>query len=190
MDYALQVSDKDIKELQQQIEERKKIHEYERLKQELHDITFKTQHALTEFDGGMKQVDTKQALKTKRSKPTFSELMINRLIKMCNVRPIIGNLIALGLCFVGLVFLTNFLIDPELKSLKSGLTYFIEFAAAVQVLKSASRSIVLPLVTTAIGAMISHQLGTHLLLNHPAAFFQTMMVVGLIGISISVFSID
>lgn len=117
--------------------------------------------------------------------------MIGRIIKMCSVRPIIGNLIALGLSFVGLVFLINFLNDPELKSLSTGLTYFIEFAAAVQILKSARRSIVLPLAVTAIGAVISHQLtGNHLLLNHPATFFQTMMVVGLIGIAISVFSID
>ena len=81
--------------------------------------------------------------------------------------------------------------DPELKSISAGLTYFIEIAAAVQILKSASRSIVLPLAATAIGAVISHQLtGNHLLLNHPAAFFQAMMIVGLIGIAISVFSID
>ncbi|CAM4500413.1 MAG: hypothetical protein LEGION0403_FIIPPAGN_01790 [Legionella sp.] len=190
MDYALQVTDKDINELQRQIDEKKKIQEYERLKQELHDISFKAQHTLTEFDDGMKQVDTEQTLKTKRSKPTFSELIINRIIKMCNVRPIVGNLIALGLSFIGLVFLTKFLTDPELKSLGAGLSYFIEFAAAVQILKSASRSIVLPLVATASGAVISHQLGNHLLFNHPAAFFQAMMIVGLVGIAISVFSID
>ena len=117
--------------------------------------------------------------------------MIVRIIKMCNVRPIIGNLIALGLSFIGLVFLINFLTDPELKSLSSGLTYFIEFAAAVQIVKSASRSIILPLAATAIGAVISHQLtGNHLIFNHPAVFFQIMMIVGLIGIAISVFSID
>lgn len=137
----------------------------------------------------MSQVDTEHALKTNRSRSSFSELIINRIIKMCNVRPIAGNLIAIGLSFIGLIFLTNFLTDPDLKTLSVGLTYFIEFAAAVQILKSASRSIVLPLTATTIGAVISHQLGHHLLFNHPAAFFQTMMIVGLIGIAISVFQL-
>lgn len=191
MDYALQVSDKEINELKSQIDAQKRLHEFQQLKKELFEISYKANHTLTEFDGGMQQVDTECALKTNRSQLSFSELMIGRIIKMCNVRPIIGNLIALGLSFVGLVFLINFLTDPELKSLSAGLTYFIEFAAAVQILKSASRSIVLPLTTTAIGAVISHHLtGNHLLLNHPVAFFQTMMIVGLIGIAISVFSID
>ena len=184
MDYALQVTDKELNELKSQIDAQKKINEYEQLKKELADITYKANHTLTEFDGGMKQVDTERALKTQRSTSSFSELMIHRIIKMCHVRPIIGNIIALGLAFIGLTFLSNFLIDPELQSLRQGIMYFIEFAAAVQIVKSASRSIVLPLAATAIGAMVSHQLGNHFLFNHPAAFFQAMLVVGLIGISI------
>jgi hypothetical protein len=191
MDYALEVTDKEINELKSKIDAQRKIQEYAQLKKDLFDISYKANHALTEFDSGMQQVDTERALKTNRSNPSFSELVISRIIKMCNVRPIVGNFIALGLSFIGLIFLLNFFTNPDLKSLKVGLTYFIEIAAAVQVLKSASRSIVLPLAATAIGAVISTQLtGNHIFLNHHADFFQAMMIVGLIGIGISVFAID
>lgn len=190
MNYTIQVTDRELSELKSQIDAQKKIQEYNQLKKELFDITYQAYHSLTDLDGGMKQVDTERALKANRSNSSLSELLIQRIIKMCNLRPIAGNLIALGLVFIGLVFLTNCLTDPELKSLRVGLIYFIEFAAAVQILKSASRSIVLPLAATAIGAVISHQLGKHLLFNHPAVFFQGMMIVGVVGIAISVFSID
>jgi len=191
MDSLLQVTDKEINELKSQIDAQRKIEEYEKLKKDLFEISFKANHALTEFDGGMQQVDTTRALKAAHSNPTFSELIIGRIIKMCNVRPIVGNFIALGLSVIGLVFIFNFLTSPDLKSLMVGLTYFIEIAAAVQILKSASRSIVLPLAATAIGAVVSNQItGSHLFLNHSAEFFQAMMIVGLVGIGISVFAID
>lgn len=191
MEYAMDVTDKELSELKSKIDAQRKIQEYEQLKKELFEISFKANQTLTEFDGGMQQVDTARALKTSRTNPTFSELVIGRIIKMCNVRSIVGNFIALGLSFIGLVFIFNFLTGADLKSVKVGLTYFIEIAAAIQVLKSASRSIVLPLAATAIGAVISIQLtGHHLFLNHSSDFFQAMMIVGLVGIGISVFAID
>lgn len=191
MEYALEVTDKEINELKSQIDAQRKIQEYAQLKKDLADISFKTQHTLTEFDSSMQEVDTHRVLKANRANPSFSELVISRIIKMCNLRPIVGNFIALGLSVTGLIFILTFLSNPDLKTLKIGLTYFIEIAAAVQILKSASRSIVLPLAATTTGAVVSHQLtGTHLFLNHSAEFFQAMMVVGLVGIGISVFAID
>ncbi|HAU0369106.1 TPA: hypothetical protein JBF73_07805 [Legionella pneumophila] len=191
MEYALEVTDQEIEQLKSQIEAQKKIQEYEQLKKDLFDISYKANHTLTEFDSGMQQVDTERALKTARSIPSISELVISRIIKMGNVRPIIGNFIALGLSVIGLFVLLNFFNNSDLKSLKVGITYFIELAAAAQILKSASRSIVLPLAATAVGALISNQLsGTHLFLYHSAEFFQAMMIVGLVGIGISVFAID
>lgn len=191
MNFPLSVTDNELDELKAQLVEQKKALEYARLKKDLSDIAFKAAHELTEFDGGMQQVDTERVLKSKRDKQTFSEIFIARVVKMCNVRPIVGNLIAITLSFVGLFFLMNFLNNPELKFLKTYLGYFIEIAAAVQILKSASRSIVLPIIATILGAVISNQLtGNQLFLNHPSLFFQCMMVTGLIGICISVFTID
>ena len=191
MDYSLAVNDTDINELKSKIDAQKKINEYAKLKKDLFDVTFQANHALTEFDGGMQQVDTEQSLKTKREISALSEIFVARTIKMCNVRPVVGNMIAISLAIVGLVFLFNCLNNPELKTLKIYLSYFIEMAAAVQILKSASRSIVLPLVATIMGAMVSNQLTGHqLFLHQPSLFFQAMMITGLIGIAVSVFSID
>ena len=191
MDYSLAVNDNDINELKSKIDAQRKVHEYAKLKKDLFDITYQASHTLTEFDGGMQQVDTEQSLKTKRTTSSFYDLLISRTIKMCNVRPIVGNVIGIVLSIIGLVFLLNCLNNPELKTLKIYLAYFIEIAAAVQVLKSASRSIVLPLVATIMGSIVSNQLTGHqLFLNQPSLFFQAMMVTGLIGIAISVFSID
>ena len=191
MDYSLAVNDNDINELKAKLDAQKKLNEYEKLKQDLFNITFQANQTLTEFDGGMQQVDTEQSLKTKRNTLSFSEIFVSRTLKMCNVRSVIGNMIAISLAVVGLLFLYDCLNNPELKTLKIYLAYFIEIAAAVQILKSASRSIVLPLAATVIGAIVSNQLTGHqLFLNQPSLFFQAMMVTGLVGIAISVFSID
>ena len=72
---------------------------------------------------------------------------------MCGIRPVAGNVIAIGLAIVGLVFLMNGLNNHELKLLKIYLAYFIEVAAGVQILKSASRSIILPLIATIMGLL-------------------------------------
>jgi hypothetical protein len=91
MDYPIQVTDEEIKELKAQIDAQRKVQEYSQLKKDLFDISFKANHTLTEFDGGMQQIDTERALKTNREKNSFSELVIGRVIKMCNVRPIVGT---------------------------------------------------------------------------------------------------
>ena len=191
MDLIMDVYNKKIDELKSQIDSEKKKQEYEQLKRDLFDISYQANHAPTEFDGGMLQVDTEQNLRTKRGKESFSELFIARIIKMFNARPVIGNLIAIGLAIIGIACLYKYMNNPELKTLKGYLAHLIEIAGAVQVLKSASRSILLPLVATAMGGIISNQLtGTQLLFNQPSLFFQAMLITGLVGIAISVFSID
>ncbi|HDS3856730.1 TPA: hypothetical protein QH041_003098 [Legionella pneumophila] len=190
MDNAIAITDEHLNELRQQLHEHKKRNEYVQLKRDLFDITFQANHALTEFDGGMKQVDTERALSPHR-KQTISDLIIARFIKMCALRPVIGNLIAVTLALVAIASLHAFLHNPELNSLKTYLSYFIELAAGIQVLKSASRSLVLPLCATIIGVIISSQLtGNHLFLKHTSEFYQAVLVTGLVGIAISVFSID
>ena len=125
MDYSLEVTDKEINELKSQIDAQKKIQEYAQLKKDLFDISFKANHTLTEFDGGMQQVDTERVLKTNRLNPTFSELVISRIIKMCNVRPIVGNVIALGLSAIALVFLLNFFLISLILCQLVGLNMFM-----------------------------------------------------------------
>lgn len=191
MDNTLVVTDDEINELRLQISEHKKCEEYARLKKDLFEITYKANNTLTEFDGGMKQVDTARVLSNKNRIQTFSEIFISRFIKMCAVRPITGNLIAVTLAIVAICALHVFLNNPDLKTLKTILGYFIEFAAGIQILKSASRSLILPIFATIAGAIVANHLTGHqLFLQHPAEFYQALMVTGLIGIAISVFSID
>jgi hypothetical protein len=64
MDCSLEVNDNDINDLKSKIDAQRKIHEYEKLKKDLFDITYQSTHALTEFDGGMQQIDTDKSLKT------------------------------------------------------------------------------------------------------------------------------
>ena len=190
MDNAMTVTDEQINELRFQINAQKKREEYERLKKDLYNITFQANHTLTEFDGGMKQVDTERVLSNNQKK-SFSEIFIARFIKMCAVRPIVGNLIAVTLAMVSIFSMHSFLNNPDLGSLKTYLSYFIELAAGIQILKSASRSLVLPICATIFGAIIANQLTSHqLFLQHSADFYQAILVTGLIGIAISVFSID
>lgn len=191
MDNSMVVTDEQINELRNQIDEHKKREEYERLKNDLYNITFQANHTLTEFDSGMKQVDTERVFSTNNRKQTLSEIIIARFIKMCAVRPIIGNIIAVTLAMISIISMHGFLNNPDMGSLKTYLSLFIEIAAGVQILKSASRSLVLPIAASLIGAIIANQLTGHqLFLHHTADFYQAVMVTGLIGIAISVFSID
>lgn len=108
MGNAMVVADEEISELRNQIFEHKKREECERLKSDLHNITFKANHTLTEFDGGMKQVDAERVLSANNRKQTISEIFITRFIKMCAVRPIIGNLIAVALAMVSIFSMHGF----------------------------------------------------------------------------------
>ena len=187
MDNTMTVTDEDINELRSKINEQKKLQEYERLKKDLLDITFQANHTLTEFDSGMKQVDTERVLSSSHKK-NLSELFIARLIKMCSVRPVVGNIIALVLAVISLTSLHKFLNGSEFEPLLSS---FIMIAGGIQVLKSASRSLVLPLCAILVGAIIIPLItGHHLFLGHSKDFYEGIFVVGLIGLAISVFSID
>lgn len=129
--------------------------------------------------------------KFEKSQKTLSQLIITRFLHMCSLRPIIGNCIALGLALAGLIILQLALDGTEMSSFKRYLSGFIELAAAVQVLKSASRSLVLPLAATLIGALMVNQVtANQLLLGQSLIVYQGLLVTGLIGIALSVFSID
>ncbi len=191
MDLIMDVYNKKIDELKSQIDSEKKKQEYEQLKRDLFDISYQANHAPNEFDGGMVQVDTEQSLKTKRGKESFSELFIARIIKMFNARPIIGNLIAVGLAFVGLMSMNKYMTNPDLVMIKLYIGRFMMIAGAAQILKSASRSLLLPLIATTVGGIIANQLtGNQIMFGQPSWFYQGVLITGLVGIAISVFSID
>ena len=69
---------------------KKRTEEFKKLKQELHEINFKANHELTDLEGGIKQVDTERVFKRKGGKQSLFDLIVNRLLKMCSLRPIVG----------------------------------------------------------------------------------------------------
>lgn len=187
----LVISDEDIRSIREQIQEQKRLAEFEELKGELFDISYKANHSLTDFDGGMKQVDTDKVLKTKRSAHTFSEMIIARFMKMCSFRPIVGSIVAVGLALACVICIFSFLHHPKLDNYRILVAYCIEMAAGVQILKSASRSLLLPVLATIIGAIVANTMEPNqLFLFHHQLFYQIMMLTGILGISISVFTID
>lgn len=191
MENNIMISDNDIQELRNKINEHKKQEEFHKLKQELFDINFKANNALHEFNGGMKQVDTERALKRKDGKQTLSDIIVNRFMKMCSLRPVAGNLIAIGMAMAAILSLHYYLDSKELHPLVMFLTYFIEAAIGIQVIKSASRSVVLPVsallfTTTALTQIKTSQT----LFQHPVLFFQIALIVAIAGVAVSVFTID
>ena len=191
MELSMDVIDKEIRDLKSKISEEQKKQEYDNLKKDLFDITYKANNTMTEFDGGMTEIDTEKSLKTNRSKESFFDLVFARILRMFNARPIIGNIIGIGLAFVGLMSMNKYLNNPELVVVKMYLGRFLMISGIVQILKSATRSLLLPLVATAVGGTIANQLtGNHLMFGQPSWFYQGVLITGLIGIAISVFSID
>jgi len=191
MELSMDVIDKEIRDLKLEISEQQKKQEYDNLKKDLFDISYKANNTMTEFDGGMTEVDTEKLLKTPRSKDSFFDLVILRIIRMFNAKPIIGNIIGIGLAFVGLMSMNKYMNNPELVMVKLYLGRFMMISGVVQILKSATRSLLLPLVATAVGGTIANQLtGNQLMLGQPSWFYQGVLITGLVGIAISVFSID
>jgi hypothetical protein len=61
----------------------------------------------------------------------------------------------------------------------------------VQIVKSATRSIMLPLVATIAGAVLSHSLPAgQTVLTYGANFYQYLMIVGIVGLGMSALMID
>ena len=170
---SLIVSDQEVRELREKIAEKKRLEEYEQLKKDLYNINLKANNELNEFQGGMKQVDTEKVLKRKDGKQNLSDLILNRFLKMCSLRPIVGNLIGIGMLMASIISLHYYLNTKELQPFIMVLTYFLELGIGVQILKSASRSIVLPVFSILLATIFLASIKPdQTLLLHPLLFFQ------------------
>ena len=187
----LTVSDEEINALKKEIENKKRFDEYQKLKNDLFEINFKANNTLNEFQGGMKQVDAERVLKDNKSNQTLADVIISRFIKMCSLRPVSGNLIGIGLALIAIISLHYYLGTKDLLPLVMIVTYTIEAGIGVQILKSANRSLVLPIFSTIfmMVALINLNEGQSLFL-HPLIFYKIGLLVSIIALTISVFSID
>ena len=140
----------------------------------------------------LKQVDHYGALKSKRrGKPGLFDLLRERLVAMLDVRPITGPIIALA----GLVLVFAALLHKAPQSFLTEYTTYINWvlglAAGYVVIKSATRSMALPLLVLAIGGTTRMIIPLHgTLFQLGATFFTRMLIVGAIGMMIVAVSID
>lgn len=177
--------------LQHKIETAKKHQEHQRLKQELENIATETASMTDAYQGAMQTPDTQRALHTKRNGWHLIELLQTRFIRMLSPRPIIGNLIAIGIMLVALFFLQHEVTLHHFEKYRHYIGVSLLCFAGLQIIKSSSRSLILPLLAMVIGAMISHTLTPHeTLLSYGTTFYQYVMIVGIIGLGISAITID
>ncbi len=191
MDDLIIPNEKDIDKLKSQISDMSRKAEHEKLKQELAELTREIVHAPNEFEGAMQVPDTQKALTTKRKRAHFFDLVINRVRDMASLRPIVGNVIAIGLAVFALYYINTQVQGAVLEEYQSYLGTGVCIIAGLQILKSATRSILLPIVALMIGSSVAHTLGVgELLLGHDITFYQCVMGVGIVGVGLSVLSID
>jgi hypothetical protein len=184
-------SENDILTLKDKLEKANRAAEYQRLKADLHDVTYKAVNTPNEFEGAMQMPDTDRVLKTKRASYSVIELIMERAKNMFSIRPVIGHVIALLVAGFVLFYIFN---EIDTKWFVKYQTYFAllaQFVGAAAIIKSATRSLLLPAIALVFGSMAAHSLGAHELLFHfGRSFYEHMMVVGVIGLCMSVLNID
>ena len=145
----------------------------------------------SEFEGAMQEPDDQKVLKTKRQSAKLMDLILERLIRMFAIRPIIGNIIALGLSCFALFYIYH---EIDLAGFGGYRHYFglgTLLFAALQIIKSSTRSLMLPILALVIGSLIAHSLsGPQTLFGFSKTFFEYLMITGVIGVAISVLTID
>lgn len=184
-------TEQDLSLLKSQIEDAKRKAEYDRLKQDLHDITYKAANTPTEFDGAMQLPDTDKVLKTKRRNYHFFDLLFGRIRGMFSLRPIIGNIIALLIAGIALFYIFNEIDMAGFGKYQSYFAIGIQIFAAIQIIKSATRGLLLPFLALIVGGTIAHSLGAdQTLLHFNKTFYEHLMITGIIGLGVAVLSID
>ena len=117
------------------------------------------------------------------------DIIIDRLVAMFSLRPIVGNLIAIGLIGFALYYIRH---EIDLIGFKQYSKYFgigLEIAAAVQIIRSGMRSLALPVASLIIGGAIAHTMNAPVF-GFNKVFFEQLMIVGVIGCAVSALSIS
>ena len=191
METTLPPTDQELEELKSQLSEAKRKAEYEKLKQDLHEITYKSVNTPNEFEGVMQLPDTDKVMVTKRKSHHFFDLLFSRIRGMFSLRPIIGNIIALLISMVALYYIFHEVDMAGFGEYKNYFAIGIQIFAAIQIIKSATRGLLLPFLALIVGGTIAHTLGAHqTLLHFNKAFYEHLMIVGIIGLGVAVLSID
>jgi hypothetical protein len=126
-----------------------------------------------------------------QAKPSLIHLMLSRITGMFAVRPVMNNLIALGLASLVLYYLFFEVSDSGFLHYQSYFCVGIQLFAALQIIKSGTRSLLLPFSALILGGIAAHTLEHHqTLLYANKAFYDHLMIVGMIGLAASILTID
>jgi len=184
-------NEQELLSLKSDIEATKRKAEYERLKKDLRAMTYQAVNTPVEFDGVMQSTDTYKALKTRRQGYHFFELLFGRIRGMFALSPIIGNIIALLIAGIVLFTIFNEVDAAGFKGYQSYFVIGIQLFAAIQIIKSATRGLLLPFLALIVGGVMAHGLGGEQTFLHLGkAFYEHLMIVGILGLGVAVLSID
>lgn len=180
----------ELNDLKAQLEAAERQRQYDEIKSKLDAIKEQGSEP-NEFEGAMQIPDSEKVMQTKRQSQHLIEKIIKRVTHMLSPRPVVGNLIAIGLAFIALHFLRHEVTLAGFGKYQNYIGTGLLIFGAIQVLKSSTRSLFIPVVTMIAGAIISHTLphGEHFL-GYTAKFYQYVMITGIIGLGISVLTID
>ena len=179
-----------LNDLKAQLEAAERQRQYDEIKSKLDAIQGQGSEA-NEFEGAIQIPDTEKVMQTKRQSQHLIEKIIKRVTHMLSPRPVVGNLIAIGLAFIALHFLRHEVTLAGFGKYQNYIGTGLLIFGAIQVIKSSTRSLFIPVITMIAGAIISHTLphGEHFL-GYTAQFYQYVMITGIIGLGISVLTID
>lgn len=178
-------------DLAREVERAREQRERQRLQAELQGLRDEIRATNTASDG-MRQPDTYRVLKsTRKGKPVFLDLVMARLGAMFDVKPIIGSLIALGLLVLAFALVMHRLPPQLLNDYGVYINWVLGIAASIVVIKSATRSLTLPVLAVLVGGLSTTVVHFHQsLFTLDAAFFIRMLIVGVIGLVMAAVSID
>lgn len=185
------ITEQDLNQLKSKIEAAKRQVEYDQLKRDLVDLTYKAANTPTEFDGAMQLSDTDHVIQTQRKSVHVVEMMFHRIQRMFSLKPIIGNIIALLIAAIVLFMIFNNMNKTGFNAVQHYLAIGIQIFAAIQIIKSATRGLLLPCLALVIGAVVAHSLGAHqTFLHFNKTFYNDLMITGIIGLGVAVVAID
>jgi hypothetical protein len=125
------------------------------------------------------------------TQPMFKLRLFSTLRLMSAFDPIIPNLIAVGLCALALTLLSFPGLVPNMGKYHAYLCYAIDAVAVCQVIKSATKSLLLPLmviIVASLGLTLGYLFAPFAAVI-PLLVFKKLMLMGVVGVGVSAFTV-
>jgi len=189
------ITEREISELKEKIADQKRVDQYNKLKADLEDISYRAANTNNEFQSAMQSPDTDRVLQSRKGKDNFINLFIARVQRMCSPRPAVGNFIALGITLAVLFLMRSGIVTHigswDVSNFLPYLGYLALVSGALQIIKSATRTLLIPLLALIIGGLITASMGQNdIVMSFGKEVYSGMFVCGIIGLIIASFSID